>query len=217
MRPAERKLFALAAIFILILSLPLLFIYRGEMVILLQTCHHPLLDYTFARITRLGNGVIFVPVIIMLSAYHYKYAIMGIGVALLHALICAVLKQVILPDMLRPAAYLESHQIILKEIRGITLYKHHAFPSGHTATAFALAFFLFITIRKNWTILLFPLAVLVGISRIYIGQHFYADVVAGALVGCLSVFIICRIAYAVNWPEWAQRGWLGHRFATSPD
>lgn len=73
-----------------------------------------------------------------------------------------------------------------------------SFPSGHTATAFALA-----TILCGWAGALVPawrrrsvrgtlvaLAIGVGLARIYTGAHFPLDVLAGAFVGTGSALLV---------------------------
>lgn len=68
-----------------------------------------------------------------------------------------------------------------------------SFPSGHSVTAFALAFVLSRTYPR-YALLFYGLAVLVAISRIYLAKHFPSDVVAGAAVGILAGWIVCRCA-----------------------
>lgn len=61
----------------------------------------------------------------------------------------------------------------------------HSFPSGHTTAVFSvLVPLMFIS---PWAMaLLLPVAVLVGISRIYLGLHYPSDVLAGCLIGSLT-------------------------------
>jgi membrane-associated phospholipid phosphatase len=57
-----------------------------------------------------------------------------------------------------------------------------SFPSGHTATAFAAA----VVVQGTWPRsggLVFTLAILTGLSRIYVGVHYPGDVAFGAACG----------------------------------
>lgn len=64
-----------------------------------------------------------------------------------------------------------------------------SFPSGHTATAFALATAIgYLWPRYSATVWIFALSI--GISRIAISAHYPSDVLAGALTGVLSVHLI---------------------------
>ena len=58
-----------------------------------------------------------------------------------------------------------------------------AFPSGHASRAFAVAAFLAIRFRWRLGIPAGALAILAGISRIYLGLHWPSDVLGGAAVG----------------------------------
>ena len=60
----------------------------------------------------------------------------------------------------------------------------HSFPSGHTATSFALAAVLAWRFpRFGW--LFYLLAALVGYGRVLSGSHYLSDVIAGAFVGIM--------------------------------
>lgn len=64
----------------------------------------------------------------------------------------------------------------------------YSFPSGHTTVAFSLAVLLS-DINQSLKNYLFGIAVLVGLSRIYLGVHYLTDVIAGALIG----YIVSKI------------------------
>lgn len=68
----------------------------------------------------------------------------------------------------------------------------HSFPSGHTCAAFAAACAWRPHLSKRWGNTALVCAVLMGFSRLYVGVHFPSDVLVGAIVGCLSVWIVYK-------------------------
>lgn len=66
-----------------------------------------------------------------------------------------------------------------------------SFPSGHTSLAFATATSLSI-ISPKWYVIVpaFSWASLVGYSRLYLGVHYPTDVIAGAIVGSGSAWLM---------------------------
>ncbi|MEN6345275.1 MAG: phosphatase PAP2 family protein [Armatimonadia bacterium] len=85
------------------------------------------------------------------------------------------------------------------EIQDIATGKRMSFPSGDTASAFAIALVLgaFVPSLGPWSVLM---ACLVGVSRVYFGCHYWADVLGGALVGVAMTVLVLRSA--------RRRGWL---------
>ena len=66
-----------------------------------------------------------------------------------------------------------------------------SFPSGHTSAAFASAIAIFLNDKKSGACAL-ALAILMGISRLYLLVHFPTDVAIGAIVGIIA-------GYAAGW------------------
>lgn len=62
----------------------------------------------------------------------------------------------------------------------------NSFPSGHTCAAFAAGVAWFGTTKKGgWRAAALIQAVLMGLSRLYVGVHYPSDVLAGAIIGTL--------------------------------
>ena len=61
----------------------------------------------------------------------------------------------------------------------------YSFPSGHTTSSLACTWVLLMRGPKRWGIPLFVLAILIGLSRVYVGVHYPTDVLAGAVIGIL--------------------------------
>lgn len=87
-------------------------------------------------------------------------------------------------DRTRPADKYPGEVFVDKPVHG------HSFPSGHTTIAFATATTLTLQYRR-WYIALpaYLWAGAVGYSRMYAGEHYPSDVLAGAVVGAGSAFL----------------------------
>ncbi len=60
-----------------------------------------------------------------------------------------------------------------------------SFPSNHAANLFGAAFFLSYVYR-NWSFFLIPMAIVVGYSRVYVGEHYPFDIVGGVVLGAVG-------------------------------
>lgn len=73
-----------------------------------------------------------------------------------------------------------------------------SFPSGHSCASFAAVGALLRVLRKEtfwpqWgTVVLTVMAVLMALSRIYVGVHYPTDIIAGSLVGLLCSWVVVR-------------------------
>lgn len=66
----------------------------------------------------------------------------------------------------------------------------NGFPSNHAANGMGLATTAFLVSKNPLSLVMFPIAFIVGYTRIYLGVHFPADIFFGFLLGALSgVFI----------------------------
>ena len=70
----------------------------------------------------------------------------------------------------------------------------YSFPSGHTTSAVGTFGSIAVSSRKRWVqVLSVTVAVLVGISRMYIGVHTPADVLVGALTSILLIVLLRNV------------------------
>ena len=68
-----------------------------------------------------------------------------------------------------------------------------SFPSGHTGSSFAAAVVLFYRMPKKYGIPALVLAVLISLSRVYVGVHYPTDILAGALIGAGIAATLCKL------------------------
>lgn len=174
---------------------------KGKDVLWINGHHTFLLDNLFRMITNLGDGLIFIPVIIIALFIRYEYAIMGVIISLCHGLLVSLFKHVLFPNLMRPKNVIDND--LLHFVPGVDVHSAHSFPSGHTTTAFCAALFIALISRNNtagFVVLL--AALLVGYSRIYLLQHFLIDVAAGAVMGCFITYVVWVSFSSFNKPAW---------------
>jgi len=154
--------------------------------ILLNSYHVGWLNSFFISYTFVGNGLfaICLAAVYFLLIKKKKEAFLIFNSFLLSGIIVQVMKHLFFSP--RPKLFFGSgHHSFF--IDGIQFYCNNSFPSGHTTTAFAMATVL-VLLSKDKKVQLPVLigAVLVGYSRIYLGQHFLLDVLMGASIGVIS-------------------------------
>ena len=64
-----------------------------------------------------------------------------------------------------------------------------AFPSGHSAAAFALAATIWLTDKKVGSAFV-VLALIVGVARVWGNVHYPVDILGGAILGVATAFLI---------------------------
>lgn len=138
------------------------------------------LDFIFSLITKLGNtGIIWILLtLILLIRRDTRYV--GLVMAISLVLSAVVVNFGIKPLVNRPRPF----QVYPIDIAIAPPYGT-SFPSGHSATSFAVAWAYFIT-RKNrlrWGLL--ALAAAIAFSRLYFFVHFPTDVLAGIIIGII--------------------------------
>ena len=171
---------------------------------LIHRANNPFFDQFFRIYTNLGDGIFCVVVFFFLLTRKVRYALDFLIIFLLTGLMVQIGKRMIFPDEIRPLGLLGAEALNI--IEGVGLHERNSFPSGHSATGVACFFYLALISNKTWLKnLLIILGVMVGYSRIYLGQHFVEDVLAGILIGVFAVSLWTLISNRISWPGWSEK------------
>lgn len=171
-------------------------------------------DVFFANVTNLGDGAFMVIVALVLLIRSYRFALMGVVSFVVTGLLTVFLKQVVFPTSLRPLKYFEHSSWQYHLIKGLDIHSYNSFPSGHSMTAFAVFTLLaLLDERKNRGWFLALLAMITAYSRVYLFQHFVADVWVGSLLGVAistaTVLTLSRL-WEKNPKQWHDKGLMNN-------
>jgi undecaprenyl-diphosphatase len=152
---------------------------------------NPVADIFFITLAESKLFLISVIVLALILGWRGSTRI-KLGIAL--ALICVVLLDPFTHYILKPLFARPRPCHVLDDLRFIVgCGGRYGFPSNHAVNVFAAMTVLSLFIRRYWGVFI-AIAVLVGLSRIYLGRHYPTDVLAGALIGTvLSIFLLFLI------------------------
>ena len=171
-------------IFALFLSFYCVLLSKADGFLLINQFHFKLLDGFFILFTNLGNGLFVIGLmIIMMIRKKFGWSLQTGISFLVSGLLVQLFKHLFHSP--RPRLFFGPNEI--RCIHGVTGTGYSSFPSGHTATIFALTTLLSVYFPGRRTgILFFLIAALTGFSRIYLSQHFPIDILGGLITGILT-------------------------------
>lgn len=167
----------------------------------IQEFHQSWFDFLMRAISQGGTVVVGTVVIVLISALLVYHKHFKTALTLLVSSYGVMVLGMILKDLIarpRPKANL---------IHQIGLYpKSDSFPSGHVLFAVGLYGFLFFLVATKLrsrlllkkillVILCLPLT-LMGLSRIYLGAHWFSDVLGAYLVGYVWLFLMIHLYHS---------------------
>lgn len=163
---------------------------------LLQNLHTPLVDRLMLFITAFGDHGLFWLTLGALLFAIPRTRLMGVCM-LASIVIGFLLGNVVLKNLVARARPCWLDQTVRLLVRAPGDY---SFPSGHTLVSFEGAVTVFLFNRK-WGIPALLLAVLIGFSRMYLFVHFPTDVLAGAVLGTATAWLVAGsvLKYRKNW------------------
>jgi membrane-associated phospholipid phosphatase len=190
----------LSILMVAFLLLLVIFFSKAVSFLWFNMYHNSWLDSFFTYFTNLGDGIVAGLIIVLLLLLGNRMLAGKLLVAfIVSGLVAQVLKNLFHAP--RPQSYFLNNTYH-HFIAGITHCGFASFPSGHTTTAFAVATLLTCHARCNKTCLLFfVLACGVGYSRVYLGQHFVPDVLAGMVIGITTAMIVENLTLFIKIPK----------------
>ena len=167
----------------------LLIVGKIDSHLMLNNYHTTYFDIFFKHFTAVGGWVPCAVAGLLLLFKKWKITIVILASQLTATLITTPLKRIIRAP--RPSIIFNDLGIDFPIVEGVDLHSTLSMPSGHTSAVFAFCFSLALFCPKWWQkMLCLLIAILVGYSRIYLSQHFLADVLAGSIVGIIAVLIL---------------------------
>ena len=180
----------------LVLGIALLLVPKAELHLALCQPHTALLDKLVPLFTNLVDWLPYLSVLLLLF-YRAGWATFLASNLLLTTLIVQPIKHIV--NAPRPLTWFAEHMPdqTLPLVDGIRMNLWLSFPSGHTATFFALFFSLSVICcaenikgKNILSFLCFLCATFGAYTRIYLSQHFALDIFAGILIATLSTILL---------------------------
>lgn len=167
--------------------------------------YSPFFDAFFFYSTKIVEWFSLIVLFIILLFKGAKYAFNGILIYGSTALITFTLKRLFFDHEHRPTFNNDLFRLIPSEF-GLNQLTNNSFPSGHTTAAFTLFCFVAIVVhRKSWGVLFGIVAVVIGYSRVYLSQHWFQDLLAGASIGTFFTFVFYYLFDKINYGKWALK------------
>ena len=205
---------SLSLILLIVLGLALLCVPKGELHLLLCDRHTPARDIFYRYYTQVAEWFPYMLCVAILLFGRLGDGLFASACQAFAALTTQIIKHILVAP--RPLTWFAEHMpdVQLPLAEGVRMNYWLSFPSGHTTSFFALAFAASILLSARLPripnifvqLVLVLLAALGGYSRIYLSQHFTADVFGGALVGC-TITIIC---YAI-FSRYEDKNWYNYQ------
>lgn len=182
-------------IFLIVGAVIIAAVEKGDEILYFNSLHNQWFDELFKWITRLAEAPAFALILLFIFFSSYgKGLLLGINLGLVSGAV-QFLKLIVFSDSMRPAAVFQG-KVPLNFVKGMEVFTQNSHPSGHTAIGFAVCFMLCLfTKNKALKAVYFGVALLVGVSRVYLLQHFFRDIYVGSLLA-MSITTVFWLTFA---------------------
>jgi undecaprenyl-diphosphatase len=123
-----------------------------------------------------------------------------------------IITQILAKTIFRPRPLNEA-ALLLRVPYGIEAaqwMQHSSFPSDHAVLFFALALGIFLASRRFGWFAYVYVSLFICLPRIYLGEHYPTDILAGAAIGMAPVWLACLPSVRNRLTGWALR-WMSAR------
>lgn len=192
-----RTFYVLSLSVILLGLVGLLLGEKGDLVLYFNSMESEKADGFFLWMTLLGEitGGIIVFLMLLLLAER-RFILVFIASVILSTSVTQGLKHSVFKGERRPIVSYD----YLKPIEDLDRHRTNSFPSGHTTAAFTFMSLLALGIKRKSVQVIAPLlGGLIGLSRVYLGQHYLNDIVAGAVLGLFLTSIVYYVFQEKKW------------------
>lgn len=173
---------SLWALLVLILTAIPVHFWDRQIFMFLNGSHTPLTDIFWISFTTLGDGLLICMILGCFLLINPRIAIAGLAVFLLASIVVNLVKYLI--PSARPLELMQTVHVIGPALRW------GSFPSGHTAAGFSASLVLMSYANGHaMKFLISLIAILIGLSRIFVGAHFPSDVLWGAICAIATYYM----------------------------
>ena len=144
-------------------------------------------------ITHLGDKGILWIVVTLVLLFLYKTRKVGVR-CLVSMVIGLVITNLIIKNWVarvRPYEVIQGLECIIEKAHD------WSFPSGHATNSLACAWVIFKRMDRKYGVPALIMAILISLSRLYVGIHYPTDVLGGAAIGigcaCLSLWMMPKL------------------------
>jgi undecaprenyl-diphosphatase len=154
--------------------------------------HYPWLTNLFKLASRMGDGPLWGVVagaLLLFGRGRERLAVAAAAVVVLVSIaLFSILKRLVRRP--RPCEFWQDISCLLQPP------DRYSFPSGHSMTAFSM-YGTFATLLPGSGWFFFPSALLIALSRVFVGAHYPSDVIVGGLLGVGIGHVVAVVAAAM--------------------
>jgi membrane-associated phospholipid phosphatase len=169
---------------------------------ILNGFNHFFLDIMVPIATHIGDGLFAVLVVVIFYFISKKKSLIILITFLVSSGIAQFMKHIIFPEAMRPMHYFQNDDCF-HLVPGVVLHTQNSFPSGHATTCFAIftTFALFWRLNHKLEALFATCAILFALTRVYLSQHFFEDILAGSFIGTVTAFLVWNYLPKIRFVE----------------